>query len=167
MHSHINEEIALLFLEREDPELLKSAASIDEKAAEILAGYRGPLDLRGLKRLSYEAAERLSNHVGDLWLSGLYVLDDEDTASALASNEGDLHLEGLRYLSEDAADGLSHSEWTLHLDPCLIDSLDSWGQCCLAWQISRLTQKQIEAGLPLQLTEFARDLIKSYSGFTF
>jgi hypothetical protein len=168
MYSHISEEIARLFLDREDPEILRSAASIDEKAAQILAGYQGPLDLSGLKSVPYEVAVCLGGHVGALLLNGIEVLTDGDDAQALASNQGDLHLEGLEYLSEDAADGLSESEWTLHFDRFFVRQLNESSEPCLIDQISRLAQRRIESGLPLQLTEFARDLVKkSHSGFRF
>ena len=167
MHSHINEEVARLFLERQDPEILNKATGIDEEAATLLAGHRGPLDLSGLRSVSYDVAICFRNHVGELLLNGIEVLTDGDDAGALASNQGDLHLEGLEYLSEEAADGLSDSEWTLRFNPDLAGSLCSGSQYSLTRQISRVTLKQIGAGLPLQLTEFARELLKSDGGFVF
>lgn len=65
MYSHINEEVARLFLERQDPEILNKATGIDEDAAKLLAGHRGPLDLSGLRSVSYDVPICFRNHVGD------------------------------------------------------------------------------------------------------
>lgn len=163
MNSSVNETVARIFLEQENPEILNSATVIDQKAAKILAGYRGQLDLSGLKKVPYDVAVCLSEHLGDMLLNGIEYLTDGEEAAALASNQGDLYFLGLKYLSEDAADELELSEWTLHFDPSLVESLCSGAQYSLIRQIEKSTLKGIVAGNPAQLSEFARALIKERS----
>ena len=85
------------------PEGLKD---LSEKAAVVLAQYRGALHLACLKCLSDSAAQALTRHKGELNLSGLTSLSDA-AVIALARHDGNLNLCGLTHLNDAAAQALA------------------------------------------------------------
>ncbi len=107
MNASLTEEIAKAF--RNDPYSsdLSTFAFIEDVASQVLGGYEGDLNLKGLISLSDASAKALALHQGDLNLNGLTSLSDA-SAKALARHRGDrLTLNGLTSLSDTAARALS------------------------------------------------------------
>lgn len=88
---------------------------ITDEVAEILSGYQGSLDLKGLFTLSDKAAEYLGNYDGRLDLSGLTVLSDKASECLSRHTGGRLDLDGLPALSDYAAEQLSRHKGELSL----------------------------------------------------
>lgn len=101
--------------------ILNGYSSLNEEAAAVLGGHRGPIHLNDLRHLCAGAAQILAErHVGFLSLDRLEVLDNA-TAAALARHVGDLSLRRLTALSESPehvslASSLSKQSGQLNLD---------------------------------------------------
>ena len=91
-----NDTVTTLFLE----------ASIARPRLRERVWCAGSTAIQFLTTLSDAAAELLSKHKGDLWLSGLTTLSDA-AAESLSKLKGDLHLGGMTTLSDAAAESLS------------------------------------------------------------
>lgn len=111
----ISEEIVERWKEYEEIALEKrleyrrfwwQVTTIDDEAAEILSGYRGSIDLNGLKGLSDEAAASLGKHRGSLSFDGLKRLSDAAAEVFGSHREGYLCLRGLTHLSDVSAKSL-------------------------------------------------------------
>lgn len=75
-----------------------TGASLVTGAAEILARYRGDLDLGDLEQLASDEAKALAKHHGELNLDGLTQVTD-DVAMALAQHRGTVSIRGVKSLS--------------------------------------------------------------------
>ena len=102
---------------------LSDFTSIEDAAAEILAEYRGDLDLDRLTTLSDAAAEALAQHKGNLSINRVTTFGDSQPYIALACKmvQGSrewrwLHLNGLKSLSNSIAEALAQHEGNLSLN---------------------------------------------------
>jgi hypothetical protein len=108
-------EIAEQFLEDPDSISLDEYTSIQDAAAESLSKHQGELYLSGLTQLSDAAAESLSKcQCQYLMLGGLEELSDA-AAESLSKCHGDLNFEYLPKLSDAAAESLSNHKGELGL----------------------------------------------------
>jgi len=110
----LNVQIAQNFLKWPNIVNLRRFTSINDAAAQALAGHEGRLFLDGLAELSVEIATALSAHEGSLWLTGLTELS-ANTAMALSKHKGPLVLDGLFELSVEIATVLSTHKGPLSL----------------------------------------------------
>jgi hypothetical protein len=85
------------------------------EAAEHLSGHEGDLWLSGLQSISDTTAEHLSRHEGYLYLNGLQSISDT-TAEHLSRHKGSLGLFGLQSISDTTAEHLSRHEGYLYLN---------------------------------------------------
>ena len=102
---------------------LSDFTSIEDAAAEILAEYRGDLNLDRLTTLSDAAAEALAQHKGNLSINRVTTFGDSQPYIALACKmvQGSrewrwLHLDGLKSLSNSIAEALAQHEGDLSLN---------------------------------------------------
>ena len=102
---------------------LSDFTSIEDAAAEILAEYRGDLNLDRLTTLSDAAAEALAQHKGNLSINRVTTFGDSQPYIALACKmvQGSrewrwLHLNGLKSLSNSIAEALAQHEGNLSLN---------------------------------------------------
>lgn len=90
---------------------LSGLEQISDQAAAAFAGFKGHLDLSGLKKLSEASARSLASSgspdSGPLNLSGLEELSDGAAEALTTFKFGDLKLNGIRWLSDAAAEALS------------------------------------------------------------
>jgi hypothetical protein len=109
----LTKEVAEQFLADEDSVDLSEFTVIEDVAAESLSKHEGELYLSGL---SDAAAESLSKHEGEwLDLSGLTSLSDAAAAESLSRHKGGLNLGSLKSLSDAAAESLSKHKGDLKL----------------------------------------------------
>jgi len=87
---------------------LNEYTTIEDAAAEVLAGYEGYIELDGISRLSEHLARSLAKHKGGLSLGGISSLSEE-TSAILSKRQGSIALDGLKKLSNESA---------LHLTEC-------------------------------------------------
>jgi len=97
------------------PIYIEDLEFLTKAAAESLSQHEGELFLTGLTFLSDAAAKSLSMHQGGLYLNGLTLLSDE-AIKYLSRYQGRLDLSGLSFLSDDAAESLSRHKKDLWLN---------------------------------------------------
>jgi hypothetical protein len=103
---------------------MKLLTKLSDAEAESLSNHQGELVLSGLMELSDAAAESLSKHE-DLDLGGLPELSDA-AAESLSKQQGNLYLYGLTELSDAAADSLSKHRGELDLTGLSTASKNAW-----------------------------------------
>ena len=95
-------------------DLAFSLTTITDEIAEILARFKGELNLSGLKSISETSAANLAKHSGTLYLNGLKFIS-RDVAEQLARHNGNLWLDGLPHISSGVSEGLSKHKGELWL----------------------------------------------------
>ena len=101
----LTNEIAEQFITGETLDL-SEFTSIEDAAAESLSKHQGDLWLSGLTKLSDAAAENLSKHKGYLIFECLTELSDA-AAESFSKHKGELQLSGLTELSQTGEKSLS------------------------------------------------------------
>jgi len=119
---YITDEVAEILSGYEGSLDLKGLFTISDKAAEYLGNYDGWLDLSGLTNLRDKAAECLSRHTGRLDLDGLPVLSDY-AAEQLSGHKGGISLYHVKEISEKAAEHLSKQKYDLYVNTEILEQI--------------------------------------------